>query len=123
MNDEIKPGIIPKQTKSEIKLMKGFDSQRFFGLIFTMMVGYFFGIIIGGLWKYLFIVFACIVFFIGTSKSPTDPHKKFFAGLLDFLRFTAAHKTLYGTKNEHYIAFEKERSEKLEKKKGKKSKD
>ena len=129
MNDEIKPGIVPKQTKSEIKLMKGFDAQRFFGLLFTMMVGYFFGIIIGGWWKYLFVLFAVVVFFIATMKSPSDPQKKFYEGLLDFLRFSAAQKTLYGTKNDNYVAYEtakkiarQEKERKDEKRKAKKAK-
>ncbi|MBR1421917.1 MAG: hypothetical protein IJ571_00545 [Ruminococcus sp.] len=128
-NDEIRAGIVPKQTKSEIKLMKGFDAQRFFGLLFTMMIGYLFGIIIGGWWKYLFVLFAVGVFFIATTKSPTDPHKKFYQGLLDFLRFSAAQKTLYGTRNDNYIAYstakaiaKKEKEEKDEKRKAKKAK-
>ena len=94
MNDEINSGIIPKQTKSEVKLMKGFDAQRFFGLLFTMLVSYFFGILIGGWWRFVFMGFACLVFFIGTSKSPTDPHKKFYQGLLDFLRFLIMYLTV-----------------------------
>ena len=122
MNDEINSGIIPKQTKSEVKLMKGFDAQRFFGLLFTMLVSYFFGILIGGWWRFVFMGFACLVFFIGTSKSPTDPHKKFYQGLLDFLRFSAASKTLYGTRSENYKALEKERKEKLERNEKRKAK-
>ena len=129
MNDDIPAGIVPKQTKSEVKLMKGFDSQRFFGLLFTMMVGYFFGLVIGGWWKYLFVLFAVAVFFVGSMKSPTDPHKKFYQGLLDFLRFSFAEKTLYGTKNDNYIAFEtqkaiarKEKETKNERKEARKAK-
>lgn len=107
MNDDISAGVVPKRTKAAITVVKGLDTTRFFGLIFIFFIGTLVGGIFGdGVVKYIFTAFCIVVFFILTSKSPTNPTNKFYMGLITFIKFMCRNKTYYGTHSQEYQEFE-----------------
>lgn len=119
-NDNISAGIVPKQTKSETRLLRRFSAQRFFGLLFTFLVSMLIGIIIGGMMRYVFVVFCLLEYMICTSNSFSDPKKNFVGGLIDFLRYALHKKTFYGPSNaecQKYLEKEEKKREIKEEKK------
>ncbi|MFT3950662.1 MAG: hypothetical protein QM689_01640 [Oscillospiraceae bacterium] len=88
-------GLIPKQTKSEIKVVGNFALIRIFGLAFTLMLSSAIGSV--AVHKYLqpvFIPFNLIVFLILSKQSPTNPRKSYWRGLASFLLFKITLKKL-----------------------------
>ena len=103
MNDDISAGVVPKRTKTAITVVKGLDTTRFFGLIFIFFIGTLIGGIFGdGIVKYIFTAFCIVVFFILTSKSPTNPTKPFYMGLILFVKYMCHNKIYYGTHSQEY---------------------
>ena len=115
-------GMIPKKTKAETKVFKGLTAQRFLGLLMVLMVAAMIGSFIGGVLQWVFVVFAVIVFFILTGRSPTNPSKTFFRGLLDFISFKFDVKKMIGTSHVEYVTYEMKEEEKAESKQRKEDK-
>ena len=97
-------GLVPKQTKAEIKVSRGLTLYRMFGLIVTLILS----AMVGSTFIYSklllpFIIFCVVVFLILTSKSPTNPNKSFYKGLIEFLSFKKNIKKFYGANSDEYI--------------------
>lgn len=111
-------GMIPKQTKAEKKVLKGLSVMRFIGLMMTIMLSSVISDLIGGWVKFIFIGFCIVVFFILTSKSPTDPNQSFAKGLITFLSFAFFEdKVMYGSSNIIYKQYYEKKEEKKSEKK------
>jgi uncharacterized protein YacL len=111
-------GMIPKSTKSDVKIWKGIGLMKFLGIIMTLMISFLIAPLLfsSGALKIFFIVFCVVVFIICTLKSPTDPNKSFIKGLMDFLKFKVRIKDIYGNNGEEYEAYRKECEEREAKK-------
>lgn len=97
-------GLVPKKTKAEIKVSRGLTLYRMFGLIITFMLSS----MIGSSLVYSslllpFIIYCAVVFLILTSKSPSNPNKSFYKGLIEFLFFKRDNKKFYGVNTDEYI--------------------
>lgn len=116
-------GMIPKKTKSDIKIWHNLSLFKVIGFIMTIMITFVLSGVIfsGGALQTLF-VFSCgLIYIVCNLKSPTNPNKIFLFGLIDFLKFIVGAKTIYGNQSEEYKYF-KERTSENEKKQVKKSK-
>ena len=105
-NDDISAGVVPKKTKATTTVVKGLDATRFFGVIAVIVLTNFVGEIFGGVGKYLFMGFSVVVFFVLTSKAPSNPTEPFYVGLIRFAKFMCRNKTYYGTHSKQYQDFE-----------------
>lgn len=106
MNDDIGAGVVPKKTKATTTVVKGLDATRFFGMIAVLVITNFVGELFGGVGKYLFMGFAVVVFFVLTSKAPSNPTEPFYVGIVRFAMFMCRNKTYYGTHSKQYQEFE-----------------
>lgn len=113
--NEIKAGLVPKKTKASTTVVKGLNSQRFFGLFIVLVLSNIIGDIIGGWLKILFMGFCIIVFLILTAKSPSNPTKSFYMGLLEFLNFKCGNKVYYSKSSKEYKEYANKKAEKKEK--------
>lgn len=95
-------GMIPKNTRAKNKVLKGLTAMRFIGLMMTIMLSTMLGSFIGGWLKFLFIGFCIVIFFILTSKAPTNPNKSFAKGVAEYLSFLADNKKMVGSGNKEY---------------------
>ena len=95
-------GMIPKKTRAQNKVLKGLTAMRFMGLMMTIILSTMLGSFIGGWLKFLFIAFCIIIFFILTSKSPTNPNKSFAKGTAEYLSFLFDIKKMVGSSNKEY---------------------
>ena len=96
-------GLVPKQTKTEVKISGGLTLYRTFGLIVTTMLAAMVGsTIVYSKLLLPFIIFCIAVYLILTSKSPSNPNKKFYKGLIEFLTFKKNVKKFYGTNTKEY---------------------
>ena len=102
MNDDIGAGVVPKKTKATTTVVKGLDATRFFGMIAVLVITNFVGELFGGVGKYLFMGFSVVVFFILTSKAPSNPTEPFYVGIIRFASFLCRNKTYYGTHSKQY---------------------
>ena len=116
-------GYIPKTTKAEVKLFRGLSVQRIVILVLTgMIVNNILSKVVSNIWLQLIgDLVALIIAMILTSKSPSNPHKKFLFGLLDYIFYLTSPKKMYGTRTEEYKRF-REREEKRNEKRTKKQK-
>lgn len=114
-------GYIPKTTKAEVKLFRGLSVQRIVILIFAgMIANTVLSSIVSNVWlQILGDLLAVVLAFILSGKSPSNPHKKFFFGLIDYLFYVTAPKKMYGTKTEEYKRFYESEMKKNEKRKKK----
>lgn len=116
-------GLVPKTTKSEVKIFRGLSMSRLIGFIIAGGMGY----IIGGVFTYdwLQIVFSVafiIIFFIASGKAPTNPTKSFAHGLVMFIQYLLLPKKLYGDGSVEYKNFiERNTARNDKRKKAKKS--
>lgn len=111
-------GLVPKTTKSDIKIIKGLTLGRLIGFIVAGGMGY----IIGGTLPYgwLQIVFSVtfiIIFFIASGKAPTNPTKSFAHGLMIFIQYLLLPKKLYGKGSIEYKNFIERKTAKNDKNK------
>ncbi len=120
MNDDISAGVIPKKTKATTTVVKGLDATRFFGVIGVIVVTNFVGDLFGGVLKFLFMGFCVAVFFVLTSKSPSNPTQPFYLGLVSFIKYLCRNKTYYGTNSEQYKKYEENKENAKNKKKKRK---
>lgn len=111
-------GLVPKQTKTEVKMSRGLTLYRMFGLIITLMFSAMFGSsFIYSKLLLPFIIFCVVVFLILTSKAPTNPNKSFAKGLWEFITFKKNTKRFYGANSEEYIKSVQHNENKKSKKK------
>ena len=124
-------GMIPKSTKSEIKIFNAISFMKILGLIIVIMVDMMFAPLIFSKNSLiiLFTIFTCVVYIVGALKAPTDPTKVFAAGVRDWIFFKLSNKTLYGNNSKEYLEYmeekeaaENEKALKKEKKAAKKAK-
>lgn len=117
-------GMVPKTTKSEIKLYKNIGVVKFFGFLGTIVGSVYLGgfLFKSVLLKILFVVFCTLVFIICSFKSPTDPSKSFFKGLIDYLKFFIHKKDVYSENSEEYKLHEGECYQREVKKENRKEK-
>jgi NhaP-type Na+/H+ or K+/H+ antiporter len=114
-------GMIPKTTKSDIKIFNNISVKKLAGFFMTFLLSYMLGSIIFEKMsvQFLFMGFALVVYLICMCKSPTNPDKVFILGLVDFLRFKFTKKKIYGNTSEEYSIFETEKESHENKKKRK----
>lgn len=111
-------GLVPKTTKSDIKIVKGLTLGRLIGFIAAGGMGY----IIGGAFPYdwlqvAFSVTFIVIFFIASGKAPTNPTKNFARGLMLFIQYLLLPKKLYGNGSVEYKNFMERNAAKNDKKK------
>ncbi len=114
-------GLVPKTTKSEVKIHRGLSLFRLIGFIAAGGIGY----IIGGVFPYdwLQVVFSItfiVIFFIASGKAPTNPTISFARGLMLFIQYLLMPKNLYGNGSVEYINFVERSAAKNDKKEKKK---
>lgn len=113
-------GLVPKTTKSEIKVFRNLSITRVIGLIAAGGIGLTIGSILPYNWLQIVLSVAFILLFmIASGKAPTDPTKPFAQGLLQYIRFTLMPKKLYGKKTKEYIEYKERIDARNEKKKHK----
>ena len=96
-------GLVPKQTKTEVKISRGLTLARAFGLIVTLILSAMLGSsLVYSKLLVPFIIYCVLVYVILTSKCPTNPNKSFYKGLLEFLSFKKNIKSFYGANSEEY---------------------
>lgn len=105
-------GLIPKQTRSDRKVMKGLNVMRFFGLVITLMLSSMLGSFIGGWLRFVFMFFCVIVFFILIAKSPTNPNQLFIKGLLTYVSHLFDVKVMVGSSNSGYKKYVRDKEAK-----------
>lgn len=115
-------GMVPKKTKSENKVFRGLTAQRFLGLFCVIILSAMIGQLIGGVLKWLFIIFSLAVYFILTAKSPSSPLESFARGLINFITFKFDNKIFIGTTNKDYIEYMTNKEKKNETKSNRKEK-
>ncbi|MBR1751879.1 MAG: hypothetical protein IJ740_18995 [Ruminococcus sp.] len=114
-------GMIPKKTKAEIKIVKGLTAARLLGLMMVLMSATLVGQFIGGLLQWAFVAFAVVVYFILTGRSPTDPGKTFFRGLIDFINFKFDVKDMIGPSSPDHVDIHKDNKDRKKAKKNEES--
>lgn len=117
-------GLVPKKTKADTKVLKGLTASRFLGLLMTIIMSFMIGsLIIPGWWKFLFVIFCIVVFFILTGKAPTNPNISFCKGLLNYLAFKFDTKKYVGTSNAEYKEYIQSRNGRKDRKDEKEAKE
>ena len=117
-------GMIPKTVKAEQKLSLGmfnFTLNRIIGIFITAMMSLIFARFMPKLLGIGFVVFCLVIYFILTSKSPSNPLKLYYKGLLDYLSYKLLPKKIYSTKSEEWIRSEEKRKEIADAKKKRKT--
>ncbi len=97
-------GLVPKSTKSEIKVFHGFTLTKLLGMVISGGLGYMFGIVLPYAWLQLIMsAFFIVVYFILSGKAPTNPKYSFAKGLAFLIGFIFSKKKLYGCSSEEYL--------------------
>jgi hypothetical protein len=116
-------GLVPKTTKSEVKVFRNLSVTRVIGLIASGGMGLTIGSMLPYDWLQIGLSLAFVILFmIASGKAPTDPTKPFVIGLLQYVTYKLMPKKLYGKNTEEYIEYKERLKAKNEKRKNKKKK-
>lgn len=115
-------GLVPKTTKSEVKFFGGLTMSKIIGIVACGGAGLVFGAALPSALQILLSVVLIILFFICTSKAPSNPKKTFIKGLLEWLTFLFCKKRFYGVNTSEYADLERREEINAKKRKAKKDK-
>lgn len=110
-------GLVPKSTRSEIRVFHGFTLMKIMGIVVSGGIGFALGSALPYQWLQFVISIGFIVLFcILSGKAPTNPKYTFAKGLAFYFAYLVSRKKLYGVSSEEYMDFCKRRERKNAKK-------
>lgn len=95
--------LVPKQTKAETKLMWGLTMGKFVGVVMTMMLSLLFGNIVHSNLRIVFMIVCVVGYLLLNIKSPTNPQKAYWQGVISFFTYLSRRKVYYSLHSDEYI--------------------
>lgn len=113
-------GLMPKQTKAEIKLAGRLTMKNFMGIVFVLFTSMIFAKLVHKDLQIPFMIFCVASFLFLTKKAPDNPKQPFWTGLISFFSFLVSRKiyiSLHTKKYKDTMTKERERLDQLNRRK------
>lgn len=111
--------LMPKKTKSDIKLPWGLTMNKLIGIVGSIMIGFMFSSAVHKWLQIPFVIFCVIAFLVLSRKSKHNPAQSYYKGILIFFQYLARRKkfeTMNGTEYVRTVQKEENRIAEIKRK-------